>query len=87
MNKSVEDGKWNTIKKFSVKIVNCSSDWIGIGIARSKTVANKNYEFDNYEQTGHGYYMISSNGGTWSNHDSEVNNSIKGIIFKTGDII
>lgn len=41
-----------------------------------KTAVKNNFEF-NYQNTGHGYYMISTNGGSWSNIDSKLNNIVK----------
>ncbi len=39
-------------------------------------VVSKNYTF-NFSSLGHGGYMISANGGTWSNNNAEFNNKVK----------
>lgn len=45
-------------------------------------VVSKNYGF-NFSAIGHGAYMISSNGGSWSNIKAEQNNSIKVLIVRS----
>ena len=45
------------IKKFT--------GWIGLGICLKNIIKNANYHF-NYNNTGHGSYLISSNGYSWS---------------------
>lgn len=39
-------------------------------------VVGKNYLF-NFSNLGHGGYMISANGGTWSNNNADYNNKVK----------
>ena len=39
-------------------------------------VVGKNYGF-NFSAVGHGGYMISANGGSWSNTKFEANNCVK----------
>lgn len=39
-------------------------------------LAANNYGF-NFNSIGHGAYLISANGGVWSNTSSESNNKIK----------
>lgn len=51
-----------------------------------QTVTNFGYGFD-FKGPFHGYYMISSNGGTWSTIDSTKNNVVRAFKFKQGDII
>jgi hypothetical protein len=59
---------------------------VGVGICK-RTIAEQNsFDFD-YENTGHGYYMISSNGGVWSSTDEDLNNKLACWRFKTGDVI
>jgi hypothetical protein len=36
---------------------------------------------------GHGGYLVSANGGSWSNIDATNNNTVKAFNFTTGDII
>lgn len=43
-------------------------------MAIKNTVSAMNFEFREYDRIGHGAYMISSNGGSWSNSDREFNN-------------
>jgi len=43
-------------------------------------VVGKNYGF-NFSAIGHGGYMISANGGSWSNTKYEANNCVKVHIF------
>ncbi len=55
-------------------------------MCHSKTAANSNYGFD-FKGPFHGYYMISSNGGTWSTIDSTKNNVVRTFKFTQGDIV
>ena len=87
MNKSLEDGDFSKPKQFSVKILASYCDWIGVGICHGKTAAEKGYKFDDFESQGHGYYMISSNGGSWSSTDPKANNIVNNWAFKGGDVI
>ena len=50
------------------------------------TVINSKYAFD-YQLTPHGYYMISSNGGSWSSIDTKKNNVVRTFKFGAGDVI
>lgn len=45
-------------------------------MCHKNTVISKNYGF-NFSAIGHGAYMISANGGSWSSIKAEQNNSIK----------
>lgn len=49
-------------------------------MCHSKVVASKNYAF-NFSALGHGGYMVSSNGGSWSNTKAEANNTVKVHLF------
>lgn len=49
-------------------------------------VSTKNYGF-NFSTLGHGGYMISANGGTWSNSNNQHNNKVKAFKFSKSDII
>lgn len=49
-------------------------------------VKSKNFGF-NFGGVGHGGYMVSANGGSWSNIKAEFNNTIKSFKFVKGDII
>lgn len=60
--------------------------WIGIGVClRNKIVAN-NYKFT-YESLGHGSYMLSSNGYTWSSSVQAMNSAYHSFSFTTGDFV
>lgn len=64
------------IKNFGFKIKESSSNWIAVGMCHKNIVANKNYGF-NFSSIGHGAYMVSANGGSWSHTKIEQNNSVK----------
>ena len=70
---------------FKLKEVS-SSNWIAVGICYKNVIISKNYNFT-FSSLGHGAYMISSNGGTWSNHDSTANNLVKSFYFGKNDIV
>jgi len=55
-------------------------------MCHSKTAANSSYGFD-YGGDFHGYYMISSNGGSWTCIDKNKNNKIRTFKFVQGDVI
>ena len=40
-----------------------------------------------YNKIGHGAYMISANGGSWSHSSANFNNKVKAFKFQQGDII
>ena len=64
----------NKILYFRIK--ECSSNWVAVGMCHKKIVHSKGYAF-NFSSLGHGGYMISANGGTWSNSNAEYNNKVK----------
>ena len=74
MEPGLEKGPDN--KTFHFRIKECNSNWIAIGICHKNIVVSKNYTF-NFSSVGHGAYMISANGGTWSNNNAEFNNKVK----------
>lgn len=55
-------------------------------MCHKNTVVTKNYGF-NFSNLGHGGYMVSANGGTWSNSSNDYNNKVKAFKFVKGDII
>ena len=55
-------------------------------MCHAKTASESNYGF-NYNAAFHGYYMISSNGGSWSPIDGKKNNVVKAFKFVQGDVI
>jgi hypothetical protein len=76
LSKSVEDNNDLELKRFTFKILRSTGDWIGLGVCHKKIVQANNYTLD-FDHIGHGGYMISSNGGSWSNHDIDNNNVVK----------
>ena len=52
------------------------SNWVAVGMCHRNIVASKNFGFS-FGGVGHGAYLISSNGGSWSNINADLNNSIK----------
>lgn len=84
MDPSLEKG--SKIKTFSFKVKECSSNWVAVGMCHSSIVKNKSYAF-NFSNLGHGGYLVSANGGSWSNTKSEANNTVKSFKFAKNDII
>ena len=78
MDSSLEKGPDN--KTFHFKIKECNSNWIAVGICHKNIVVAKNFTF-NFSSLGHGGYMISANGGTWSNNNIEFNDKVKVMLF------
>ena len=60
--------------------------WVGIGICLKKIISQGNYHF-NYNNIGHGSYLISSNGYSWSHSVKEYNSACKTFQFNINDII
>ena len=52
-----------------------------------QNVLEKNKFIFDYKNIGHGCYMISSNAGTWSHVNEDLNNKVKAFSFKEGDTI
>ena len=63
-------------KPLYFKIKECSSNWVAVGMCHKNIVHSKGYTF-NFSSLGHGGYMISANGGTWSNSSADYNNKVK----------
>jgi hypothetical protein len=55
-----------SVKKWQIKIVKLAS-WIGVGVCHINEIKKANFNF-NYTNTGHGSYLISSNGYSWSSY-------------------
>lgn len=53
------------ITKIAFRIKESSSNWVAVGVCHPKIIAEKNFGF-NSSNIGHGAYMVSANGGTWS---------------------
>jgi hypothetical protein len=58
----------NDKKTVTFRIVKSTESWIGVGVCHKDILMAKNYDFY-YENIGHGCYMISANGGSWSTID------------------
>ncbi len=85
--------KGSKIKSLAFKIKQCTSNWVAVGMCHKNIVVGKNYGF-NFSAVGHGGYMISANGGSWSNTKFEANNCVKvndlftqAFKFMTNDVI
>lgn len=50
------------------------------------SIVNANFTF-NYSALGHGAYLISSNGGSWSSIDAGKNNQVTSFNFYKNDVI
>jgi hypothetical protein len=61
------------------------SNWIAVGMCNKKKVIDNKYKFP--VEGGHGCYIISSNGGSWSNYESSNNRVVKSFHFKENDTI
>lgn len=60
--------------------------WVGIGICLKNAIVKANYHF-NYNNIGHGSYLISSNGYSWSHSVKEFNSAFKTFQFNINDIV
>ena len=58
--------KSNSQLAFKVKN---NSNWVAFGVCHKNIVQSKNYSFA-FNSVGHGAYLVSSNGGSWSNSQS-----------------
>ncbi|KAL4436299.1 hypothetical protein ABPG74_015890 [Tetrahymena malaccensis] len=68
---------------FQVKHI---ANWIGFGVCLKNVLEKKAYKFE-YNNTGHGAYLISSNGYSWSHSSKEDNMANKSFVFSNDDII
>lgn len=75
-----------TKKTFSFAVRESTSNWLAVGLCHLKVVESKKYSFV-FGAIGHGAYMISSNGGSWSHSKAEHNNTVKAIKFGKGDTV
>lgn len=48
------------------------ASWIGVGVCHINAIKKSAFNF-NYTNTGHGNYLISSNGYSWSSYQKEYN--------------
>jgi hypothetical protein len=84
MEPGVESGK--SSKRFAFRVRESNSNWLAIGVCHKKVVQGKNYGFV-FGSIGHGAYMVSSNGGSWSHLRADQNNSIKAFKFVKNDVV
>jgi hypothetical protein len=78
MDNDLEKGE--KVKTLAFKVKHCSSNWVAVGMCHKNIVVSKSYGF-NFSSIGHGGYMVSANGGSWSNSKYEQNNSVKVFIY------
>jgi len=71
--------------KFAFQVKNIAN-WIGFGVCLKNVLENKAFKFD-YNSIGHGAYMISSNGYSWSHSSKEDNMANKSFLFANEDVI
>jgi len=76
----------NKACKVAFKIKENSSNWLAVGVCYKNSVANNSYTF-NYSSLGHGAYLVSSNGGSWSSIDSTKNNTVNAFSYYVNDIV
>lgn len=76
----------NQTQVFRFRISKLTNNWIAVGMAHRNILKSKNYRFD-FKKLGHGAYMISANGGTWSSTMADLNNKVKAFKFQEGDVI
>lgn len=74
MEPSLESGQ--KIKEMGFKIKESTSNWVAVGMCHKNLVVSKSYGF-NFSNIGHGAYMVSANGGCWSNTQVDQNNGLK----------
>jgi len=60
--------------------------WVGVGICLRKSIKDAHFHF-NYTNIGHGSYLISTNGYSWSHSVKEFNSASKTFHFTVNDIV
>ena len=60
--------------------------WVGLGICLKNPIKAANYHF-NYTNIGHGSYLISSNGYSWSHSVKDFNSAFKTFQFAVNDTV
>lgn len=73
-------------KTFSFLIKESTSNWLALGFCHKKVVETKGYSFS-FGSIGHGGYLMSANGGSWSHSKTEFNNTVKALKFSKGDVV
>ena len=73
------------LNSITFRITRSTGSWIGLGLCHKNIVVANGYDFI-FDTTGHGCYMISANGGTWSHIDADSNNIVRVNILINLDI-
>lgn len=73
------------VKRWKVLVEKMAS-WVGVGVACFDKIKNVNFDFQ-YTSSGHGNYLISSNGYAWNGYKMEFNSKFEPFSFTTGDTI
>lgn len=60
--------------------------WIGIGVCLKQKIIQNGFKFK-YDTLGHGSYLISSNGYSWSSIQSTSNSTYHGFNYAAGDYV
>ena len=60
--------------------------WAGVGICLKNSIKAANYHF-NYTNIGHGSYLISTNGYSWSHSVKDFNSAFKTFQFTVNDTV
>ncbi|EGR33112.1 hypothetical protein IMG5_061110, partial [Ichthyophthirius multifiliis] len=79
----------NKVTKIALRIKQgnaANNNWLAIGVCLKNVIHAKNYGFQ-FNQLGHGAYMISSNAGSWSSSQVQANNCIKSFAFAKNDVV
>jgi hypothetical protein len=84
MEQGLNDGTMRK-KNWGIRIKKFGG-WVGIGISLQALIKTANYHF-NYTVIGHGSYLISSNGYSWSHSVKEFNSAFKCFSFVVNDIV
>ena len=72
-------------KTWGIKIKKLGG-WIGVGISLKSQIVGSNFNF-HYTTIGHGSYLISTNGYSWSHSVKEYNSALKCFTFAIGDTV
>jgi hypothetical protein len=73
-------------RSFTFKVKENSSNWLALGVCHRTVVEDKKFGFT-FGSIGHGGYLVSCNGGSWSHSHLELNNTIKSFKFGKGDAV
>lgn len=77
----------NSKKKYSWAVkINKLVGWIALGLGLKKCISEAQLKFV-YNTVGHGSYLISANGYSWSHFQGQNNSKMQSFSFYTGDTI